>query len=343
MDEALSTRVPEAAVAIERAEAPSPVVLVCDHASNHLPARYGLLGLTADDLAKHSAWDPGALAISRRLSALMDAPLIYGCISRLVLDVNRDLSDVDFIVETADGAIVPGNSGLTAGERERRAAEIYAPYHAAVEDLLAKRAERGRRSALVAIHSFAPSLQGAVRPWHCGVIFASDSRLGEALVKGLQEEDWLVVGVNQPYAPSDRVYHTMSRHGSDRPTASSTRNDAAASRQATDAGGDAAGFRSHGSVFGAFQRLPTGRPLCFCSQNGAMTCFSVSIAALTGARLWRRRRLREDVSRHPSAGDRCCSDKPAWRAGLARDRLTPTGQARGLACGNTRKSSEHSV
>jgi hypothetical protein len=41
-------------------------------------------------------------------------------------------------------------------------------------------------------------------------------------------------------------------------------------------------------------------------------------------------RLREDVSRHPSAGDRCCSDKPAWRAGLARDRLTPTGQARGI-------------
>jgi predicted N-formylglutamate amidohydrolase len=37
--------------------------------------------------------------------------------------------------------------------------------------------------------------------------------LGEALVKGLQEEDGLVVGVNQPYAPSDRVYHTMSRHG----------------------------------------------------------------------------------------------------------------------------------
>jgi predicted N-formylglutamate amidohydrolase len=103
--------------------------------------------------------------------------------------------------------------GLSAGERERRAAEIYAPYHAAVEDLLAKRAQRGRRSALVAIHSFAPSLQGAVRPWHCGVIFASDSRLGEALVKGLQEEDGLVVGVNEPYAPSDRVYHTMSRHG----------------------------------------------------------------------------------------------------------------------------------
>ena len=121
-------------------------VLVCDHASHHLPARYGLLGLTAEDLLKHFAWDPGALALSRRLSVLLDAPLVYGCVSRLALDVNRDPSDFDVIIETADGALVPGNSGLTAGERERRVAEIYTPYHAAVEDLLAKRAQRGQRS-----------------------------------------------------------------------------------------------------------------------------------------------------------------------------------------------------
>jgi predicted N-formylglutamate amidohydrolase len=213
MDEVSSARVPEAAVAIERAEAPSPVVLVCDHASNYLPARYGSLGLTASDLAKHSAWDPGALAISRHLSALMDAPLVYGCISRLVLDVNRGLSDVDSIVETADGVVVPGNTAISAGERERRAAEIYAPYHAAVEELLANRAQRNRRTALVAIHTYTPNLLGVARPWHCGVIFASDSRLGEAIVKSLQEENGLEVGVNRPYAPSDRVYHTMSRHG----------------------------------------------------------------------------------------------------------------------------------
>jgi len=213
MDEAASVRVPEPAVAVERAAAPSPIVLVCDHASNLLPARYGSLGLTADDLLKHFAWDPGALAISRRLSALLDAPLVYGCVSRLVLDVNRDPSDIDSIVETIDGAVATGNAGLSTEERGRRVAEIYAPYHAAVEDLLSKRARQGRRSALVAIHTYTPNLQGAVRPWHCGVIFASDSRLGEALIKGLKAEAGLVVGVNEPYAPSDRVYHTMSRHG----------------------------------------------------------------------------------------------------------------------------------
>ena len=155
MDEAPPACVPEPAVAIERAEAPSPIVLVCDHASNHLPGRYGSLGLKPDDLLEHFAWDPGALAVSRRLSALLDAPLVHGCVSRLALDVNRQPSDVDLIVETVDGRLVPGNSGLSAGERERRVAEIYAPYHAAIEDLLAKRAQQ--RSAAARWSRFTPT------------------------------------------------------------------------------------------------------------------------------------------------------------------------------------------
>jgi predicted N-formylglutamate amidohydrolase len=213
LDEAPPACAQEAAVAIERAGAPAPIVLVCDHASHYLPARYGSLGLSAHDLLKHFAWDPGALALSRRLSALLDAPLIYGCVSRLALDVNREPVDFDSIVDTADGVSVPGNSGLSAGERARRVAEIYAPYHAAIEELLARRAQRGQPSALAAIHTYTPSLRGTVRPWHCGVIFASDARLGEEVVDGLRGEGELVVGVNEPYSPSDRVYHTMSRHG----------------------------------------------------------------------------------------------------------------------------------
>jgi predicted N-formylglutamate amidohydrolase len=213
MDEAASAPVPEPAVAVERADAPSPVVLVCDHASNHLPSRYGSLGLTAADLRRHFAWDPGALAVSRLLSELLDAPLVHGCVSRLVIDVNRNPSDVDSIVETADGVKVPGNAKLSTAERQRRVAEIYAPFHAAIESLLVRRVRQGRRSALIAIHTFSPSLGGVARPWHCGVIFASDSRIGDAIVGKLRSEAGLLVGVNEPYAPSDRVYHTMSRHG----------------------------------------------------------------------------------------------------------------------------------
>ncbi len=205
--------VAEFAVAIERASGPSPIVLVCDHASNDVPARYLGLGLSAADLEQHFAWDPGALAVSRRLSQRLDAPLVYGRVSRLVIDVNRDPSDPDSIVAVGEATPVPGNQNLSFSERRQRVADVYEPYHAALDMVLRDRASRGRDSVLIGVHSFTASLHGVLRPWHCGVLFADDRRVADALVGALRREDGLNVGVNQPYAPSDRVYHTLSRHG----------------------------------------------------------------------------------------------------------------------------------
>ena len=203
----------ESAVAIERTNGSSPIVLSCDHASNEVPARYRGLGLSAADLEQHFAWDPGALAVSRRLSEMLDAPLVYGRVSRLAIDVNRDPSDPDSIVAVGEGTPIPGNQNLSPSERRQRVAEVYEPYHVALDMVLRDRAARGRVSVLVGVHSFTPSLHGVSRPWHCGVLFADNRRVADALVGALRREDGLNVGVNEPYAPSDRVYHTLSRHG----------------------------------------------------------------------------------------------------------------------------------
>ena len=204
--------VADSAVAVERADGASPIVLLCDHASNDVPARYRSLGLSAAELKQHFAWDPGALAVSRRLSELLDAPLIYGRVSRLVIDVNRDPSDSDSIVAVGEETPVPGNTNLRASERALRVAEVYQPFHAAIDRALAERIPRGRVRALVGVHSFTPALHGASRPWHCGIVFAR-AGFADALIRALRREDGLNVGVNEPYAPSDRVYHTLSRHG----------------------------------------------------------------------------------------------------------------------------------
>ena len=201
------------AVAVERESASSPLVLLCDHASNRLPARYDALGLSPSDLLRHFAWDPGALETCRELSHLLDAPLVYGCVSRLALDVNRHPSDPDSVVEEGGGRPIPGNAGLTVAERARRVAEIYDPYHAAVERLLNRRRAADEPTIVIALHTYTPVFRGIVRPWHCGIIFGDDARMGEALVAGLRAEPGLIVGVNEPYAPSDRVYHTLARHG----------------------------------------------------------------------------------------------------------------------------------
>ena len=67
----------------------SPIVLVCEHASNLLPKSLGTLGLSDEDLQRHIAWDIGAEATARTLAKLLDAPLILQRYSRLVYDCNR--------------------------------------------------------------------------------------------------------------------------------------------------------------------------------------------------------------------------------------------------------------
>src|SRR6185312_16945075 len=52
----------------------SNIVLLCEHASNHMPAEYARLGLDAHHLRRHIAWDIGAAELTRRLSARLDAP-----------------------------------------------------------------------------------------------------------------------------------------------------------------------------------------------------------------------------------------------------------------------------
>ena len=52
----------------------STYVLVCEHASNHIPTEYGGLGLPAHELERHIAWDIGAAALAQGLSALLDSP-----------------------------------------------------------------------------------------------------------------------------------------------------------------------------------------------------------------------------------------------------------------------------
>ncbi len=52
----------------------SDIVLLCEHASNHIPACYDGLCLTPDNLERHIAWDIGAAQVTRLLAAMLDSP-----------------------------------------------------------------------------------------------------------------------------------------------------------------------------------------------------------------------------------------------------------------------------
>jgi predicted N-formylglutamate amidohydrolase len=199
-------------VAIENAGGAGRYVIVCDHASNIVPAEYGSLGLDPAAREAHIAWDPGALGVARALARVVDAPLIYATVSRLVIDCNRPPDAPDLVPETSEATAIPGNADLSQAERDRRIAAIHAPYHDAIDALIEERLAAGKETALVAVHSFTPVFHGVTRPWEIGIVFDRDRRLADVLIAGLQG-DGLNVGINEPYAPADRVYTTMTRHG----------------------------------------------------------------------------------------------------------------------------------
>ena len=202
-----------APVEVLRSDGSSPFFLVCDHAGRLIPRALGALGLSEDALGRHIAWDIGAGAVARGLSAALDASLVAQRYSRLVIDCNRPLDAVDSIVARSESTPVPGNQAVDRREAEARAAAIFHPYHDAIGSALDRRAAEGRPTVLVAVHSFTPVFLGQARAWHAGVLYNRDARLGRPLLQALRDDGDLVVGDNEPYAASDLTDYTIVHHG----------------------------------------------------------------------------------------------------------------------------------
>ncbi|MGI6851638.1 N-formylglutamate amidohydrolase [Mesorhizobium sp. 1B3] len=211
----LAEQASESVVIIDRGGR-SCYVLICDHASNALPATFGSLGLSDEDLERHIAWDLGAAAVARYMAEVLGATLIESRISRLVIDCNRPLDAPDLIPALSETTIIPGNRDLTEAERARRVALAYDPFHAAIEDVVSERLAAGRETRLVSIHSFTPVYKGVARPWNIGIIHDDDCRLAAPLIGALQSLEGITVGMNEPYSPADRVYFTLERHARSR-------------------------------------------------------------------------------------------------------------------------------
>jgi predicted N-formylglutamate amidohydrolase len=191
----------------------SPYVLICEHASNRLPKALGTLGLPASDLERHIAWDIGAEPVARLLSGLIDAPLVLQRYSRLAYDCNRPPESADAMPEISETTHIPGNRNLSPAERLARTSEIYRPFHAAVADLLDRRAAEGVASLVVSIHSFTPVYKGNRRTVELGILHDRDTRLAGLLVQCFPDVD---ARLNEPYGPQDGVLHTLNLHAAPR-------------------------------------------------------------------------------------------------------------------------------
>lgn len=186
----------------------SPLLLTCEHASCAIPPEYDDLGLDEEEIREHVGWDIGAGRLTEMLSSDLGAPAVLGGVSRLLIDVNRDLSDHDLIVEETHGIVVPGNLGLDREERRRRIREFHEPYHEAIDDLVT----RVRPRLLLSVHSFTPELNGRARRFDVGVLFDIHDAVAERLGQSL-EASGMTVRYNQPYSGLDGLMYSVGRHG----------------------------------------------------------------------------------------------------------------------------------
>jgi predicted N-formylglutamate amidohydrolase len=190
----------------------APVLFVCDHASRAIPAQMQRLGLAELQSWQHIAWDIGAGELARGLAHAVDAPAVLAGYSRLVVDCNRSPEDPEAFRQESDGWKVPANQDLTEYDRRLRLGTFFDPYHDCIGAMLAGFRMRNIVPLLVAVHSFAPRLGDAVRPWQVGVLWDMDERNARRLLEGLAAEWGLQVGDNEPYSGKHPANYTIDRH-----------------------------------------------------------------------------------------------------------------------------------
>jgi predicted N-formylglutamate amidohydrolase len=202
-----------APVTVHNEYGPSPFLIVADHAANRVPRALVSLGVADTEITRHIAWDIGIAAVSRLLADELDATLVMQNYSRLVIDCNRPPGSPTSIPEISELTVVPGNIGLSEGQKAARVREIFLPYHAAIEAELDRRREACRPAVLIAMHSFTPAFMGVARPWHAGVMYQRDPRLAHLMMALLKREVRLTVGDNEPYSVDDASDYTIPVHG----------------------------------------------------------------------------------------------------------------------------------
>ena len=183
------------------------ILVVCDHASNHVPDEIEL-GIDRRLLSQHIAYDIGVTGVATFMVELSGCAAFLATNSRLVVDLNRYPDDASAIPVTSDGLDIPGNA-LDADGRQARLNRYFHPYHARLEDLL----HHHRPALILSVHSFTPRLQSdphGHRPWEVGILYNAYELAANLAIERLEGEG-LVVGDQLPYS-GKLLNATMNRH-----------------------------------------------------------------------------------------------------------------------------------
>ena len=211
LDETLLAPDEPAPFIILNPDAVVPVLLVCDHASHRFPRSLGTMGLDYLNRHSHVVHDIGAGALVEILANNLGVTAVLCQYSRLIVDCNRELVDHNAFLKFNDGVDIPANHNLRSDEKEKRASEIYWPYHNAIEGQIGRLKDQGINPVFISVHSFSPVINGEARKWEIGVLWDKDSTTAEFFLSDLGEAGYFV-GDNKPYSGKDPEDFTIDHH-----------------------------------------------------------------------------------------------------------------------------------
>lgn len=176
---------------------PGAFLVTCEHGGARVPAAYRSLFVGAGALlASHRGWDPGAAPLARFLAEALDAPLHLATRTRLLVDLNRSPHNPRVFSERTRSLPRPGRMALLDAH--------HAPHREVVDATVARLAEGGKPVVHLAVHTFAPVLNGRVRGADIALLYDPARRMertfcaawASALARCFPD---LAVRRNQPY------------------------------------------------------------------------------------------------------------------------------------------------
>ena len=190
-----------------------PLLLICEHASNRVPAPLRTTATDREWLATHWGWDIGIRSVCREIIRQSGSIGIFARFSRLICDANRAPDHPHLVRCAVEGQVLSFNKRLTIEEVDRRLHKYHAAYHAAVDLAVAERMKHKGDVLLMAMHSFTPQLGEEKRWMDVGVLFDPFEPIARRLQTELDREG-LKVALNEPYSAKDGLMYAATRHGS---------------------------------------------------------------------------------------------------------------------------------
>ena len=191
-------------------------LVTCEHAGNNIPGRYRKYFKGSDILLNsHRGWDIGALGAAKALARALKCPLHFTSVSRLLVDCNRSLSNGNLFGEAV--------RHLPSAEKEELLARHYHSYRNPVGEEIGKLVTPGKAVLHLAVHSFTPELNGAVRNADIGLLYDSSRKREREFCRELKKTlarvaPELRVRMNYPYRGTSDGFTTHLRkrfHGNE--------------------------------------------------------------------------------------------------------------------------------